>query len=172
MLVALADTHTDGDLQLTDHLAEVLTDADIVVHAGDFTTDATLEAFEAQTDRLLAVAGNSDTAPVRERLPETAAFEWANTQFVVAHGHRHDRTALSLLARQETAAIAFVGHTHSAGIETVGGTHLVNPGSHADPRGSEPTYATCQGHGSGVRIQVWTTGGHLLNAVRVNTDER
>lgn len=167
MLVALADTHAEETAQLTDHLRAVVADASVVVHAGDFTTGAVLDAFESATDRFVAVAGNSDTAAVRQRLPDTRAVDWRERRFVLAHGHRHDRTALSLLARQESADVAVVGHTHAAGIDRVGKTVVVNPGSHADPRGNRPTYAACRDQAGGVNVQIRTVSGGVVDAVRV-----
>ncbi|MFB6232641.1 MAG: metallophosphoesterase family protein, partial [Haloarculaceae archaeon] len=96
MLLALADTHGRDGPRLTDHLRERLAAAECVVHAGDFTTAATLDAFEALTDRLVAVHGNSDTSAVRARLPAVATAEALGRRWLVVHGHDHHRTSLSL----------------------------------------------------------------------------
>lgn len=141
MLVVLSDTHATDDPALTDHLREQIRDADIVLHAGDFTTQAVLDRFESLADRLVAVHGNADSTVVRERLPATRTVEALGLRFLVVHGHEHAETQLSLLARQEAADVVVLGHTHRPGIGQLGGLTVLNPGSHADPRGSQPAYA-------------------------------
>lgn len=166
MLVALSDTHGDASPGLTDHLRGTVDSASLVLHAGDFTTAAVLDAFESLSE-LVAVAGNSDTASVRARLPETQVVERFDRRFLVVHGHRHDSTALSLLGRQENADVGIVGHTHSPGVDHVGGMTVVNPGSHADPRGSRPTYAAFEQAADQLELQLRTVGGRVVDAVRV-----
>jgi putative phosphoesterase len=165
MLVALADTHGEETPQLTDHLRETIADASRLVHAGDFTTTAVLDAFKSLAD-VVAVAGNSDSSGVRERLPETQVIEQFDRRLLVVHGHRHDRTALSLLARQEAADVVVVGHTHSAGIADVGDVMVVNPGSHANPRGDAPSYAAITAAEDGISIQLRTASGRVIDTVR------
>ncbi len=167
MLVALADTHGDTGPRLTDHLQRTVAAADCVLHAGDFVTAAVLEAFEDLSDRLVAVHGNSDTATLRGRLPATATVEALACRLLVVHGHDHDRTSLSLLARQEGADVVVVGHTHTPGTEQLGDVILVNPGSHADPRGSRPAYATFERDAGGPRVLLWTPDGDSFATVRV-----
>lgn len=159
MLVLLSDTHGEDSPRLTDHVRERVEAASVVVHAGDFTTEAVLEAFERRTPELVAVAGNSDTAAVRERLPGRRTFDFAGRRFLVTHGHRRDRTSLSLLARQEGADVVVVGHTHRAGVDDAGGVALVNPGSHADPRGGRPTFAVVAQVGDDLQVRLRTAAG-------------
>lgn len=162
MLLVLSDTHATDEPALTDHLREQITDADTVIHAGDFTTAAVLDRFEDLADQLVAVHGNADTAVVRERLPAMESIEAMGLQFLVVHGHDHDETRLSLLARQEEADVVVLGHTHRPGIGQLGGVTVLNPGSHADPRGSQPAYATV-GQASGVvEARLRTPAGESL----------
>lgn len=167
MLVALADTHGGTDARLTGHLRETLAAADTVLHAGDFTTASVLEAFEEATGRLVAVHGNSDELTVRERLPATATVDALGRRFLVVHGHEHGRTNLSLLARQEGADVVVVGHTHGADVDRVGDTPVVNPGSHADPRGSRPAYACFRRGTGGLRGQFRTPEGEQFTTVQL-----
>lgn len=162
MLLALSDTHATESPQLTPHLREQIHDAEQVVHAGDFTTAAVLDGFESAASSFAAVSGNRDTATVRERLPETHTVTWADRRFLLVHGHRHDSTALSLLARQENADVAIIGHSHRPVIESIDGLTVVNPGSHADPRRFDAAYATFGRAGGGVRIRLRTPRGEAL----------
>jgi putative phosphoesterase len=167
MLVAIADTHADGVPDLTPHLREAIESAEVVCHAGDFTSTAALETFEALADRLVAVHGNSDAMTIRERLPATATVDHLDRRFLAVHGHEHDRTTLSLLARQEEADVVVVGHTHRPGIEKEGRQVILNPGSHADPRGSRPAYVVVGQADGGVTGRIRTPEGDPIERVRV-----
>ena len=156
-LIALADTHGIDDPRLSAHLRETISRADHLVHAGDFTTSAVLDAFEGFAP-LTAVCGNSDSDGVCERLPTKATLDWAGHRVVVVHGHRHDRTSLPLFARQEQADIVVVGHTHRPALHS-GETLMVNPGSHTVPRGGDPTYARFEQTGDGIVGGIYTTDG-------------
>lgn len=162
MLTIIGDTHRESGHGLTDEARRAVSDADQVCHTGDFTTEAVYEAIVAEAGPdtpVTAVHGNSDTAALRERLPETATVEFEGLRLVLAHGHRHDRTSLGLLARQEGADVAVVGHTHTPGIETVGDLVVLNPGSYTDPRGSPQAFGRVNGSG---QISIRTPAGSRL----------
>lgn len=165
MLALLGDTHGRTDHRLSGRTRAAVRAAEQVCHTGDFTTPAVYEALSeaAGTDsegetELAAVYGNSDTAALRDRLPETATVEHDGIRLALAHGHRHDRTSLGLLARQAGADVVAVGHSHRHGIEQLGDVLLVNPGSHADPRGGRTTHAELDEG----RIAILTPGGDTL----------
>ena len=142
MLVVCSDTHGTGDARLTGHTREAVDTADLVVHAGDFTTTAVLDAFRDRAARLVAVHGNADGAGVRDRLPSAATTTYAGVRIAVTHTERGGPTALSLFGRQRGAALVVSGHTHRPSVTTPeGGPTLLNPGSHADPRGNRPGHA-------------------------------
>jgi phosphoesterase, MJ0936 family len=167
VLVALADTHGRTDLRLTDHLREVVAAADCVLHAGDFTSAAVLDSFADLADQFVAVHGNSDDAAVQARLPAVETVEAFERRLLLVHGHEHDRTALSLLARQERADVVVLGHTHAPGTEELGELTVVTPGSHADPRRSRPAYATFEGGADGPRGRLRTPDGEPFVAVQL-----
>ena len=168
MLLALADTHGRGNPRLSGHLRERLAAADCTVHAGDFATAAVLDAFATLSDRLVAVHGNSDNPAVRERLSAVETVEALGSRFLVVHGHDHDRTSLSLLARQEDADVVVRGHTHRPVVERLGDVVVLNPGSHASPRGgSRPAYATVEGDDDGLHVQLRERAGEPFESVRV-----
>jgi len=162
VILALSDTHADGPHEFSEHLAEQIRAAEAVCHAGDFTSVASLEAVEGLADRLVAVHGNADGAAVRERLPATATLDALGRRFLVVHGHEHDETSLSLLARQEGADVVVTGHTHRPGVGAVGPVTVVNPGSHADPRGARPAYAWVGAQGRGVMAGLRTPTGESI----------
>lgn len=163
MLVALSDTHSVEDPKLTPHLRSIITDADVVAHTGDFTTESVLDSFKSQSQQFVAVRGNRETKAVYDRLPETATVDWAGYRFVLAHGHRHDETALSMLARQEDADVILKGHSHRPVIERLDERLLVNPGSYADPRGNQPAYASFEDTGEEITVTLRTPEGSDLS---------
>jgi putative phosphoesterase len=162
MIVVLSDTHATAAPSLSGAIRDALDRADVTVHAGDFTTPAVLDHFEAATDRLVAVAGNRDTTGVGDRLPDVATVDALDRRIVVVHGHEHDGTSLSLLARQERADVVVVGHTHQPSVGRIGEVGVLNPGSHADPRHSRPAYATIGQSGAGVVGQLRTPEGEAF----------
>jgi len=142
MLVVCSDTHGTDDARLTGRTLATADTADLVIHAGDFTTPAVLDEFRARADRLVAVHGNADTASIRERLPSAVTTTYAGVRIAVTHAERGGTTALSLFGRQRGAALVVSGHTHRPTVDTPEtGPTLLNPGSHADPRGNRPGHA-------------------------------
>jgi putative phosphoesterase len=150
MLVVLSDTHRSAGHGLGDHLRATVADADRVVHAGDFTSAATLEAFYDVAPRLDAVHGNADGAAVRERLPAERTLTYGGVRIAVTHRQGGGETGLSMFGRQARASLVVSGHTHR---QRVGGEApvLLNPGSHDDPRGNRPGYAVLNPAEEGLR---------------------
>lgn len=167
VLVAIGDTHgTDGH-RLEGAALAAVREADAVVHTGDFTTVSVLDAVADEATDLAAVAGNNDDAGVRARLPATRTVEALDRRFVVAHGHEHDATSLSLLAREAEAAVAIVGHSHRPDIRTVGDVVVLNPGSYADPRWNRPGFATVTREDGTVTATLRTPAGERFESATV-----
>jgi hypothetical protein len=143
MLVVISDTHGTDDHRLRGRTLEAVQEADLVAHAGDFTTPAVLEAIESVADRVVAVHGNRDDAAVRDRLPLDRTFTYEGVTVALAHGHdaRGDPTARSLFGRERGAALVVTGHTHRPVVDVAGPVVQLNPGSHAEPRGGRPAHA-------------------------------
>ncbi|WP_225335809.1 metallophosphoesterase [Halomicrobium urmianum] len=154
MLAIVSDTHGTDDPRLEGRTLEAVDGAERVVHAGDFTTPAVYDAFDDRAARLTAVHGNNDRPELVDRLPDVAAFDWRGHRFVVAHGHEHTETALSMLARQEDADVVVVGHSHRPAVTEFGDGLLINPGSHADPRQYSPAHAEVKMDDRGEEMRV------------------
>ncbi|WP_435196181.1 metallophosphoesterase [Natronomonas sp. EA1] len=140
MLVVVSDTHGRDSHRLEGRTLEAVESADLVLHAGDFTTEAVLDAFEAICE-LRGVTGNNDTQGLRDRLPKTRVVEWNGCRIAMAHGHEHTDTSLALFGRQSNADLVVVGHSHDPGFGHLGTVPVLNPGSHADPRWHRPAHA-------------------------------
>lgn len=147
MIAVVADTHGRTDHRLEGRTREAVHEADLVIHAGDFITEAVFEAFEAECTNLKAVYGNNDPRALRDRLPATEVIDLseegmdAEARVALCHGHEHDETALGLFGRQEGASLVISGHSHRPSVTEAGGLLLLNPGSHADPRWNRPAHA-------------------------------
>lgn len=167
MIAVLSDTHGREDARLAGRAREAVTAAELVVHAGDFTTLPVLSAFEAASERLVAVHGNVDGDGVRGRLPARETVDVAGVRIVVVHGHEHGETARAMLGRQEGADLVVSGHSHRPGVVDAGDVTLLNPGSHADPRGGTPAHAELEAVDGGLRGRLVDREGATIEAFDV-----
>ncbi|SHF86718.1 metallophosphoesterase family protein [Geodermatophilus nigrescens] len=141
-LVVTADTHLPKRARDLPHsLWAAIDAADLVVHAGDWVDVALLDLLEARSRRLLAVHGNNDHGPLRERLPEVARAEVEGLRIAVVHetGDAKGRER-RCAARFPDTDVLFFGHSHipwdtvAPSEGTPSGLRLVNPGSPTDRR--------------------------------------
>ena len=162
MIAVLSDTHGSEGTRLAGRAAEAVESAEVVVHAGDFTTPAVLDGFEAASERLVAVHGNVDEAAVQKRLPPVATLEFGGVRIVVVHGHEHGETARAMLGRQEGADLVVSGHSHRPGVVDAGEVLLLNPGSHAQPRQYTAAHAELEETAGGLDGRIVGTDGETL----------
>nr|WP_179519437.1 metallophosphoesterase [Nocardioides perillae] len=149
-LVLMADTHLPKRAKdLPAALWAAVDEADVVVHAGDWVDEATLDALEARCAaagaRLVACWGNNDGPGLRARLPEVARVELDGLRLGVVHetGGKAGREARADAAYPDLDVLVF-GHSHVPwDTTTPRGLRLLNPGSPTDRR-QQPhcTYAT------------------------------
>ncbi|MGE0878966.1 MAG: metallophosphoesterase family protein [Acidimicrobiia bacterium] len=130
-VLVLADSHVNGDpyTKLAPVVWDVARSADAIVHAGDVTNDATLDAL-ATCAPLYAVLGNNDTTLGR-RLPESLEVDLDGVRIAVVHetGATKGRAA-RVHRRFPTAHLVVYGHSHRPDdSEGVDGQRLFNPGS-------------------------------------------
>lgn len=141
MLTVVSDTHSQAGHALSGRTLEAVREAERVIHAGDFTTSSALEAFQSEAARLDAVYGNVDENQVRERLPEARTVEWEGLRIAVTHRRNGGQTGLAMFGRERGADIVISGHSHQPGVTRTDDLTLLNPGSHAQPRGNRPGHA-------------------------------
>ena len=165
MLVVCSDTHSRESPRLEGRTETAVEEADLVVHAGDFTTGAVLEAFQARCD-LRGVYGNNDRPAIRERLPADRVVEWAGLRILVVHGHEHTETALAMAGRQSNADLVVFGHSHEPDFQR-GTVPLCNPGSHADPRWHRPAHAELEWDGGAAKGRLVEPSGEILQRFEV-----
>ncbi|MWG34343.1 metallophosphoesterase [Halomarina oriensis] len=134
MITVVSDTHGRDGHRLTGRTLDAVREADHVLHAGDFNTEAVLDAFREEAASFHGVHGNNDTPGVRERLPRRRTVDFGDLRIAMVHGHEHTDTSLALYGRQENADLVVVGHSHRPDFRSVADVPVLNPGSHAEPR--------------------------------------
>lgn len=168
MIVVCSDTHSTTGHELTGRLQEAVDDADLVFHAGDFTTVPALDAFQKVSARLLAVYGNADEPAVRERLPETRTVEALGIRIAMTHKTGGGEVGLATFGRSHGAQLVISGHTHRPAVIDTRELTLLNPGSHADPRGNRPGYAELRRRGDVVEGRLREPDGTLLEEFEID----
>ena len=168
MLVVVSDTHSTDDPRLRGRTREAVHEAETVVHAGDFYREPVLDAFEAATDQLRAVFGNNDGAAIRDRLPEVRTVEYEGVRFAVTHRHRSGDTGLVMLGRGRDADAVICGHSHRPRFDDSTDLPILNPGSHAQPRGNRPAHAELEADDDGLVGRLVTPDDEAFEEFRVD----
>ncbi|EMA40865.1 metallophosphoesterase [Halobiforma nitratireducens] len=143
-IAIFSDTHSTTGHELEGEALTAAREADTVVHAGDFTSVAALEAFQDECGTLFPVHGNADSAAVRDRLPTARVVEAAGVRLAVTHRRDGGETGLAMFGRSRAADVVVSGHTHRPTLVETEDCLLLNPGSHADPRGNRPGFAVLE----------------------------
>ncbi|MDX2648581.1 metallophosphoesterase family protein [Streptomyces sp. NPDC001902] len=150
-LLVMSDTHLPKRAkELPAELLDRISEADAVLHAGDWVDAATLDLLQARSRRVIGVYGNNDGADLRARLPEVARAELGGLRFGVVHdsGPAQGRERRCEERFPDLDVLVF-GHSHIPWDSTApGGLRLLNPGSPTDRR-RQPygTYLTAEAAG-------------------------
>ncbi|MDG5757852.1 metallophosphoesterase [Natronococcus sp. A-GB1] len=169
MIAIFSDTHSSDGHELEGKALEAARNAETVIHAGDFTSTAALEAFRAECDRLFAVHGNADSAAVRERLPTARTVEAEGVRFAVTHRREGGATGLAMFGRSRDADVVVSGHSHRPTVVETDDIVLLNPGSHVQPRGNRPGFAVLERDGDELSGEIREPDGTVLETVSVAT---
>ncbi|MFF0400116.1 metallophosphoesterase family protein [Streptomyces sp. NPDC005248] len=136
-LLLTSDTHLPTRAKrLPEALLAGVDEADVVIHAGDWTDEATLDLLESRARRLIGVYGNNDGPGLRRRLPEVARAELGRLRFGVVHetGAAVGRERRCARCFPDLDVLVF-GHSHIPWDSMApGGMRLLNPGSPTDRR--------------------------------------
>lgn len=162
MITIVSDTHSETGHELSGRTLDAVREANLVVHAGDFTTEAALDAFESESNRFVAVHGNNATQGVLDRLPKVRTFEENGVRFALTHRRRGGSTGLELFGRERDADVVVFGHSHRHLVEDTGEILLMNPGSHARPRGGLPTHIELEPQEEGFGGAIYRRNGKLV----------
>ncbi|SEO55019.1 hypothetical protein SAMN04487948_103184 [Halogranum amylolyticum] len=171
MLTVVSDTHSTAGHRLTGRTLEAVREAELVVHAGDFMTESVLDAFYDEADTLRAVSGNNDDHGIRGRIPEARTVEYGGVRFAVTHTRNGGATALTLFGRERDADAVVFGHSHRPTFDATGPLALLNPGSHAQPRGYRAAHAELEETTGGLRGRLCTPDGDVFEEFTIRKRE-
>ncbi|WP_404446178.1 YfcE family phosphodiesterase [Microbacterium marinum] len=135
-LLLVADTHIPGRARhLPAALLRAADAADLIVHAGDWVSEAVLDELLGHGE-VIGVYGNNDGEDLRARLPEVARRVVEGVRLAVVHetGPAPRREQRMDAAFPDTDLLVF-GHSHIPWDSTTpAGLRLLNPGSPTDRR--------------------------------------
>jgi putative phosphoesterase len=136
-LLVVADTHIPKRAKrLPAPVLAELDRCDVVVHAGDWVDEATLDLLLERAPQLLGCAGNNDGPELHRRLPGVARAEIEGVRLGVVHesGPADGREGRMDEAFPDLDLLVF-GHSHIPwDTSTPRGLRLLNPGSPTDRR--------------------------------------
>jgi putative phosphoesterase len=134
----ISDTHLPrGARRLPDACVERIAAADLLLHAGDFSTLETLRQLEAIGPPVIAVHGNVDSADLRNLLPEERVVEAGGARIAMVHDAGPSRGRLERMRRRfgDRAEVVVFGHSHMPLHEQApDGFQILNPGSPTERR--------------------------------------
>jgi putative phosphoesterase len=137
VIAVISDTHLPrGSRRLPDACLSRLRAADLIVHAGDFSTVEVLRDLQGLGPPVVGVHGNVDVAEVRAELPEAAVVPAGERRLAVVHdaGPAHGRLERMRRRFPQADAVIF-GHSHVPLSERAAdGFQIFNPGSPTDRR--------------------------------------
>lgn len=141
-LLLISDTHLPVRAkELQPQVWQLVDEADLVIHAGDWVDDATLDALAGRASRLVGVAGNNDGPAIWRRLGEVARVEVEGVRIAVIHetgaaaGRERRCDERFGPDSADPADLLVFGHSHIPwDTTTPAGLRLLNPGSPTDRR--------------------------------------
>lgn len=163
----LSDTHGTDDHRLAGAAREAVASADMVVHAGDYSTGAVLDAFRAVAPQFRGVYGNTDGPEVRGRVPPATAFDYEGVRIAVTHTREGGHAGLTMFGREKGADLVVFGHSHRPSVDAGSDVTLLNPGSHADPRGNRQSFAVLEPTADGLAGELRTVDGDTFERFAV-----
>jgi uncharacterized protein len=139
MLIAvISDTHLPrGGRRLPDACVERIEAADLLLHAGDFSTAQVLRELEAIGPPVVGVHGNVDSADLRRLLPEERIVDAEGARIAMIHDAGPSKGRLDRMRRRfgERADVVVFGHSHlPLHEEAADGFQIFNPGSPTERR--------------------------------------
>jgi putative phosphoesterase len=141
-ILVISDTH--GDINKAEEAIRSNSDADLVIHLGDYFRDAQKLSDIFPNIPFEYIYGNSDF--MIDDVPAEKLLEICGKRIFITHGHRYsvkwDYDKLYRKAEETRADVLLFGHTHVPDLVDRGRYYVLNPGSTSDPRDdSSESYA-------------------------------
>jgi putative phosphoesterase len=138
LVAVISDTHLPrGARRLPDSCVERIAAADLLLHAGDFSTAAVLRELKAIGPPVAGVHGNVDSAEVRALLPAERVVSVGEARIAIVHDAGQRAGRLERMRRRFGASAGAVvfGHSHLPLHERApDGFQIFNPGSPTERR--------------------------------------
>jgi uncharacterized protein len=154
-IAVISDTHLPrGGRRLPDDCVRRIADADLLLHAGDFSTLQVLRELEAIGPPLVGVHGNVDSPELRRLLPAERIVEAGGARIAIVHdaGPRARRLERMRTQFGERADTVIFGHSHLPLHEQApDGFQIFNPGSPTDRRRA-PAHTMGMAHAEDGRV--------------------
>ena len=155
-IAVISDTHLPrGGRRLPEECVRRIAAADLLLHAGDFSTAAVLRELEAIGPPVMGVHGNVDSAELRRLLPVSRIIEAEGARIAMLHdaGPRARRLARMRARFGDRAQALVFGHSHLPLHERAeDGFQIFNPGSPTERRRA-PRHTMGMAHVEGGRLQ-------------------
>ncbi len=128
-ICVISDTHASSLNELPDKLVAKLGEADLIIHAGDFTEKSLLDELRALGE-VKAVCGNMDSNEIRQSLSPKDEFTVVGKTIGLTHG-TGSRSGIVARVRQmfDSPDVIIYGHSHEPENRVVAGALMLNPGS-------------------------------------------
>ena len=158
-IVVISDTHCDRWEQVHPAIRNVVSEADIAVHCGDFTGADVVDGMRCSARKAIMVHGNMDPMQVRGSIPDFEYLDIEGKRIGVTHpaggGPLSEFGALLAGFAGPVDAVLF-GHIHETVNEMRDGVLFLNPGRGFSSAGMPATMA------------ILTLGeGHMAAEIRV-----
>lgn len=138
----ISDTHLPrGTRALPEDCLRLLRGADLILHGGDFVSQAFFDELAGLGPPVQGVYGNMDEPALKQALPRERVVEVDGARIGMIHipGPRAGREA-RLAARFPDCEAVVYGHTHVPQVERFQHLWILNPGSPTERRGA-PSHA-------------------------------
>ena len=134
-LCIISDTHAGTIDEIPAAVRKALSEADLIIHAGDFTQEAVLDGLLSM-GKVKAVYGNMDSAELKSLLPQKEVFEVCGSKIGLTHGSGAP-WGIADRVRQQFADVDVIifGHSHEPCNNYIQGVLLFNPGQARDSFG-------------------------------------
>jgi len=138
VIAVISDTHLPrGGRRLPEACVERIAAADLLLHAGDFSTLEVLHELASIRPPLFGVHGNVDSADVRRLLPAERSLEAEGARIAMVHDAGPRTGRLDRMRRRfgERVDVVVFGHSHlPLHEEAPDGFQIFNPGSPTERR--------------------------------------
>jgi putative phosphoesterase len=136
VVAVISDTHLPrGSRSIPDACVASMRASDLILHAGDFTSERVLNALQELGPPVAAVCGNVDEEGLQRALPEICEVDAGGLRIAMLHDAGPATGRLERMRAQFPDADAVVfGHSHVPLHEERGGFQIFNPGSPTDKR--------------------------------------